>query len=216
MTKLLSYYTEFFGILWNVLNKHPINKTGKVNVQALLKTAVLWASPASVPALATAPGFSRVIHTPCGSSRTGWEWSAVVVWPMPIQSTVVHLLCYSDWIKDRHVTQVSLIRANPMTYSGVTRKKHSFFSWIWNFKEELTHLKRPWCWERLMAGGEGDDRGLDGWMASPTRWTLVWVNSRSWWWTRKPCVLQSMGGKELDRTEQLNCKSLLFLIFLLF
>ena len=40
-----------------------------------------------------------------------------------------------------------------------------------------THLKRPWCWERLRAGGEGDDRGWDGWMASPTRWTWVWVNS---------------------------------------
>ena len=45
--------------------------------------------------------------------------------------------------------------------------------------EELTHLKRPWCWERLRAGGEGDDRGWDGWMASPTQWTWVWVDSRS-------------------------------------
>ena len=45
--------------------------------------------------------------------------------------------------------------------------------------EELTHWKKPWCWERLRAGGEGDDRGWDGWMASLTRWTWVWVNSRS-------------------------------------
>ena len=59
--------------------------------------------------------------------------------------------------------------------------------------EELTHLKRPWCLERLKAGGEGDDRGWDGWMASPTQWTWVWVSSRSWWWTGKPDVLQSMG-----------------------
>ena len=43
--------------------------------------------------------------------------------------------------------------------------------------EELTHLKRPWCWERLRAVGEGDDRGWDGWMASLTQWTWVWVNS---------------------------------------
>ena len=49
--------------------------------------------------------------------------------------------------------------------------------------EKLTHWKRPWCWERLKAGGEGDDRGWDGWMASPTQWTWVWVNSSSWWWT---------------------------------
>ena len=43
--------------------------------------------------------------------------------------------------------------------------------------------KRPWCWERLKAGGERDDRGWDGWMASPTRWTWVWASSGSWWWT---------------------------------
>ena len=50
-------------------------------------------------------------------------------------------------------------------------------------------LKRPWCWERSKAGGEGDDRGWDGWMAPLTWWTWVWVSSRSWWWTGKPGVL---------------------------
>ena len=59
--------------------------------------------------------------------------------------------------------------------------------------EELTHWKRPWCWERLGAGGEGDDRGWDGWMASPTGWTWVWVNSGGWWWTGRPGVLRFMG-----------------------
>ena len=59
--------------------------------------------------------------------------------------------------------------------------------------EELTHWKRPWCWEGLGAGGEGDDRGWDGWMASPTQWTWVWVSYGSWWWTEKPGMLQSMG-----------------------
>ena len=59
--------------------------------------------------------------------------------------------------------------------------------------EESTHWKRPWCWERLKVGGEGDDRGKDGWMASLMQWTWVWVGSRSWWWTGKPGVLQSMG-----------------------
>ena len=57
---------------------------------------------------------------------------------------------------------------------------------------EPTHQKRPWGWERLKAGGEGDDRGWDGWMTSPTWWTWVWASSRSWWWTGKPGVLQSM------------------------
>ena len=61
--------------------------------------------------------------------------------------------------------------------------------------EELTHLKRPWCWERLKAGGEGDDRGWDGWMASLTWWMWVWVNSGSWWWTGRPGVLQFMGNR---------------------
>ena len=63
--------------------------------------------------------------------------------------------------------------------------------------EELTHLKRPWCWERLKAGGEGDDRGWDGWMASPTQWAWVWVNSGSWGWTGRPGVLQSMGSQRV-------------------
>ena len=62
------------------------------------------------------------------------------------------------------------------------------------FCEVLTHWKRPWCWEGLGAGGEGDDRGWDGWMASLTRWTWVWINSRSWWWTERPGVLQFMGS----------------------
>ena len=59
---------------------------------------------------------------------------------------------------------------------------------------------RPWCWERLKAEGEGDDRGWDGWMASPTQWTWVWVSSGSWWWT----CCSPWGRKESDITEWLN------------
>ena len=75
--------------------------------------------------------------------------------------------------------------------------------WSWNSNslatwcEELTHLKRPWSWESFKAGGEGDDRGWDGWMASPTQWTWVWVNSRSWWWTGRPSVLRFMGSQRV-------------------
>ena len=64
-------------------------------------------------------------------------------------------------------------------------------------REELTHWKRPWCWEGLGAGGEGDDRGWDGWKASVTQWTCVWVNSRSWWWTGRPGVLWFMGSQRV-------------------
>ena len=68
-------------------------------------------------------------------------------------------------------------------------------------------LYKTWYWERLKAGGEGDDRGWDGWMASPTWWTWVWVNSRSWWWTGKPGVLQSMGSQRVrhNLATELNC-----------
>ena len=69
--------------------------------------------------------------------------------------------------------------------------------------DHLIHWKRPWYWERLKAG-EGDDRGWDGWMASLSWWTWVWADSWSWWRTRKPGVLQSMGSQESDMTEQLN------------
>ena len=63
--------------------------------------------------------------------------------------------------------------------------------------EELTHWKRLWCWEGLGAGGEGDNRGWNGWMASPTPWTWVWVNSGSWWWTGRPGVLRFMGSQRV-------------------
>ena len=58
--------------------------------------------------------------------------------------------------------------------------------------KELTHWKRPWWWERLRVGGERDDRGWDGWMASPTQWTWVWVDFGSWWWTGRPGMLWFM------------------------
>ena len=67
-------------------------------------------------------------------------------------------------------------------------------------------FKRPWCWERLRALGEGDNRRWDGWMASPTRWTWVCINSQSWWWTGRPGVLQSMGLQRVghDWATELN------------
>ena len=76
-------------------------------------------------------------------------------------------------------------------------------SWLW---------KRPWCWERLRAGREGDDRGWDGWMASLTQWTGVWVDSGSWWWTGRPGMLWFMGlqrvrhdwATELNWTEKIG------------
>ena len=71
--------------------------------------------------------------------------------------------------------------------------------------KELTHWKRPWCCEGLEAG-EGDNRGWDGWMASPTPWAWVWVNSKSLWWTGGPGVLRFMGSQRVghDWATELN------------
>ena len=102
-------------------------------------------------------------------------------------------------------------------YQSILREispEYSLEDWYWswnsntlaNWCKELTHWKRTWCWERLRAGGEGDDRGWDGWMASPTRWTWLWVNSGSWWWTGRPGVLRFMGSQRVghDWATELN------------
>ena len=79
--------------------------------------------------------------------------------------------------------------------------------------EDLTQWKRPWCWESLKAGGEGDNRGQDGWMASPTQRTWVWASSRSWWWTGKPGVLQAMGSQRVRHNwaTELNWLNFIFI-----
>ena len=86
--------------------------------------------------------------------------------------------------------------------------------WCWSSNTLATwcteslhwYWERPWYWERLRAGGKEDDRGWDGWMASPTQWTWVWVSSGSWWWTGRPGVLQSMRSQRVghDWPTELN------------
>ena len=84
-------------------------------------------------------------------------------------------------------------------------KENHWRDWCWNWNsntlatscEELTNWKILWCWEGLGSGGEGDDRGWDGWMASPTRWTWVWVKFGSWWWTGRPGGVQFMGSQRV-------------------
>ena len=81
-------------------------------------------------------------------------------------------------------------------------KLNSLATWC----EELTHWERPWGWERLQAGGEGDNRGWDGRMASLTQWTWVWASSGSWWWTGRPGILRFMGWQRVghDWVTELN------------
>ena len=93
----------------------------------------------------------------------------------------------------------------PVNWKDWSWSSNSLATWY----EELTHWKRPWCWERLKAGGEGDNRGWDGWMASPTQWMWVWASCGSWWWIRKPACYSPWSCKELGTTEQLNWLTIL-------
>ena len=102
-------------------------------------------------------------------------------------------------------------RSNQSILKEITLNIHQK-DWCWNWSsntlatwcKEPIHWKRPWCWERLKAGEEGDNSGWDGWMASPTQCIWVWENSQTWWWTGRPRVLQFMGSQRVDTTGWLN------------
>ena len=102
--------------------------------------------------------------------------------------------------------------ASPSWRRSVLGAHWKDWCWSWNANtlatscKELTRWKRPWCWEGLGAGGQGDDRGWDGWMPSLTRWAWVWVNSGSLWWTGRPGVLRFMGLQRVrhDWVTELN------------
>ena len=91
-------------------------------------------------------------------------------------------------------------------WKSILNVRWKYWCWSWSsstlatWSEELTHWKRPWCWEGLSAGGEGDDRGWDGWMASPTRWMWVWVNSGRWWWMDREAWRAEIHGVAKSRT----------------
>ena len=68
---------------------------------------------------------------------------------------------------------------------------------LWSAHVKSWLIGKDWCWEGLGAGGEAVDRGGDGLISSPTRWTWVWVNSGSWWWTGRPGMLRFMGSQRV-------------------
>ena len=126
------------------------------------------------------------------------------MWAVTVLSSFCH--CPLDC---KEIQSVHPKGDQPWVFIGRTdAEAETSILWLPDCKE-LTRLKRPWCWQGLGAGGEGDDRGWDGWMASPTRWAWVWVNSVSWWWTGRPGVLQSMGLQRVghDWTTELNWTS---------
>ena len=109
----------------------------------------------------------------CGVGEDSWESLALQGDPIsPSQRKSVLGVHWKDWCWSRN--------------------SNTLATWC----KELTHWERHWCWERSKAGGEGVNRGWDGWMASLTQRTWVWVNSMSWWWTGRAGMLQSM---ELQR-----------------
>ena len=121
--------------------------------------------------------------------KESWEPKNWCFWTVVLEKTLEIPLDNSKEIQQVH-PKVNL----SWIFIGRTdaeAETHPLATWC----EELTHLKRLWCCGRLRAGGEGDDTGWDGWMASLTQWTWVWVSSGSWWWTGKCGVLQFMGSQ---------------------
>ena len=114
------------------------------------------------------------------------------------------------WCWRRLLTVPWIARRSTQSILNKISPEYSLKDWCWNWNsntlatwcEEPTQWKRPWCWKILKVGGEGDDRAWDGWMASPTQWTWVWVNFGSWWWTGKPGVLQSLGSQRVGHDSQ--------------
>ena len=135
-----------------------------------------WHSPTTLPILQQSKchflqtAFSG--HWNCGK--------ALLVGTHLHLSVINQMLCTASWNNSHSLPHGNTLKAFKDRYYAI-----------------LTHWKRPWCWERLKAGGEGNDRGWDGWMASPTRWTWVWVTSGSWWGTRRPGMLQSLESQRV-------------------
>ena len=99
----------------------------------------------------------------------------------------------------RSSKQLILKKISPeYSLKGLMLKFHTLVTWC----QVLTHRKRPWCWEDWRQ----DEKEMteDGWMASPTKWTWVWANFGSWWWSGKPGVLQSMGSQRVRHDWWLN------------
>ena len=165
-----------------------------------------------------------------GLSRQGYGFSSGHVWMWELdykESWVPKNWCFWTVVLEKTLeSPLDCKEIQPVHPKGVLGVHWKDWCWSWNSNtlatwcKELTLWKRSWCWERLKVGGEGDDRGWDGWMASLTQWTWVWVNSRSWWWIGRPGVLQSTGSQrvghnwvtEMNWTELQNEAQILILL----
>ena len=125
-------------------------------------------------------------------SKLGDEYIKVVychpAYLIYMQSILCEML---DWMKNKLESRDSRRNINNLRYADDTTLMAETDEELKSLLMKVKWCERPCCWARLKAGGEGDDRGWDDWMASSTLWTWVWASSRSWWWTGKPGVLQS-------------------------
>ena len=145
---------------------------------------------------------SRCYFANKGPSSQSYDFSSSHVWIWELdykESWALKNWCFWTVVLEKTLeSPLDCKEINPSSRKSVLSIHWKDWCWSWNSNtlstwcEELTHGKRPWCWERLKAGGEGDNRGWDGWMAPPTWWTWIWASSGSWWWTEKPGMLQSM------------------------
>ena len=144
-----------------------------------------------------------------GSQRVGHNWATELNWlhlkispwiaQWPLQDIVSQIVTWPARSNQSILKEIS----PGCSLEGLKLKlKLQYFVWPPHAKTWL--IGKDWCWEGLRAGGEGHDIGWDGWMASPTWWTCVWVNSGSWWWTGKPGMLQFMGSQRANTSERLN------------
>ena len=134
-----------------------------------------------------------------GLDKEGWALKNWCFWTVVLEKTL------ESPLDCKEIQPVHPKGDQSWVFIGRTNAEAEIPNIMATWCEELTHWKRPWCWERLKAGGEEDDRGWDGWMASATPWTWVWVNSGSWWWTGRPGVLQSLGLQRVgDDWTELN------------
>ena len=106
--------------------------------------------------------------------------------------TLRGFLCFHEEISPEYSLEGLMLKLKLQYFGHLMRRTDSF--------------KKTLCWERLKSGGEGDDRGWDGWRASLTQWTWVCVNPLGWWWTLRPGVLQSVGLQRVghDWVTELN------------
>ena len=150
------------------------------------------------------------------SQRYSFSSSHVWIWELDHKESLPKNWCFWTVVLEktlespldaRRSTQSILKEITPeYSLEGLMLKlKLQYFGYLMGRTDSW---KEFWCWEKLKAGGEGDDRGCDGWMASPTRWSWVWVDSRSWWWTGRPGVMWFMGWQRVghDCATELNWK----------